>query len=97
MENKRLLQILEMMKLRHIEERKDEYIYRGLCNIIMFLRYYKNITNNEDAEVKTYLKDNRPDDYEQHLPFYWEECDDKSRIEWLDKHINKLKSQINEK
>jgi len=96
MENKRLLQILEMMKLRYIEEYKDGYIHAGLCDILMYLRYDKDITTDEEDEVKVYLDDNRPNDYKQHLPFYWKKAEDKNRIKWLNKHINKLKSQINE-
>ena len=76
METKRLIQLLELVKLNLING--DENSQSGICKEIdnIYTKYH-DITFEERNYIKSYLKDNRPTPINQYKQFY-------QQIVWLD-------------
>jgi hypothetical protein len=70
----------------------------GLCSWCRNLSVFEIINHSEKIILLKYIANNRPSKYStlkayrnRFSAYYWKEKDIKSRIEWIKKHIKKLK------
>ena len=75
----------------------QELFNGGLCSWAWHIYRDDKITLEEYRILEFYIRENRPSifssvDAFMHMTslFYWEKCNIKPRIEWINKHIKKL-------
>jgi hypothetical protein len=62
----------------------------GLCRWDVELSHKNLINFNENVLLRDFIKNNKPSDYKENSPYYWEVFDIEPRIKWLEEHISKL-------
>ena len=86
-------QLLELML-------ENQILFRsGLCHWAMRLYEEHIISENELWWLEDYIEDNKPSFIFRwcYGGFYWKPGRIRPRIEWIKKHIKKIKSKQNEK